>query len=82
MSKRNTYKEVASKVIGALQKELEKNDKVYLKHGDLGDLGNDIGIVIGEFITPDDDENEKWGWLEEDFKHGIRHGISLIDGTH
>jgi hypothetical protein len=42
--------------------------------GDMSDLGNEIGIVIGKFI---DDEN-----TIEDFIRGLRHGKSLVDGTH
>jgi hypothetical protein len=43
--------------------------------GDLSDIGNEIGIAIGPHI-------EKDGYEETDFVHGVRHGISLIDGTH
>jgi hypothetical protein len=41
---------------------------------DLSDIGNEIGIVIGKYT---DDKN-----TIEDFIHGIRHGVSLVDGTH
>jgi len=44
---------------------------------DLSDLGNEIGFVVGKFI-----DKEKIGFEREDFISGIRHGISLIDGTH
>lgn len=40
--------------------------------GDIGDIGNEIGIVIGELTKEEISE----------FKHGINHGISLTDGTH
>ena len=43
-------------------------------HGDLSDLGNEIGIVVGKFV---DEEN-----TIEDFIRGLRHGKSLTDGTH
>lgn len=46
-------------------------------NGDLGDVGNEIGICIAKFIN-----NDKVGYEKEDFIHGIRHGISLVDGTH
>ena len=49
-------------------------EKVSYDNGDLSDVGNEIGIVLGNYI-------EK----EQDFKdlvHGLRHGISLTNGTH
>ena len=42
--------------------------------GDLSDVGNEIGIVIAEYF---DEEN-----TVDDFIHGLKHGISLTDGTH
>jgi len=42
--------------------------------GDLSDLGNEIGIIIAEYLTVDDTLN--------DFISGLKHGISLTDGTH
>lgn len=71
------FHELRTKLI----KRLEELGTEYDKYGDLGDLGNEIGIVMADFITPDNAKNE-WGWEEDDFKNGIRHGISLIDGTH
>jgi hypothetical protein len=46
-------------------------------NGDLSDIGNEIGIVIGKYI-----EKDKMGCELDDFIHGIKHGISLVDGTH
>ena len=40
--------------------------------GDISDIGNEIGIVIGKY-TEDD---------VKDFKFGLEHGISLSNGTH
>jgi len=40
--------------------------------GDIGDVGNEIGIVIGKYNKDD----------VEDFIMGLKHGISLSDGTH
>lgn len=45
--------------------------------GDLSDIGNEIGIAIGESISKDE-----IGYETEDLIHGIRHGISLTNGTH
>ena len=42
--------------------------------GDLSDLGNEIGIVIAKHF---DEEN-----TVGDFISGLKHGISLTDGTH
>ena len=44
---------------------------------DLSDIGNEIGIAIGKYI-----KKRKTGYTKDDFIHGIRHGISLVDGTH
>lgn len=44
--------------------------------GDLGDIGNEIGIVIGKWISTE------MGFDKESFISGVKHGISLIDGTH
>ena len=58
--------------------ELSEN-LLYVKYdnGDLGDVGNEIGIIVAKWI-----DNNKLGYDKEDFIHGIKHGISLIDGTH
>jgi len=48
-------------------------DKVQYEHGDYSDVGNEIGYVLGKTITKDELEN---------FLIGLRHGISLSDGTH
>lgn len=45
--------------------------------GDLSDLGNDIGLEIGEYIN-----NDNIGFDRDDFISGLYHGISIIDGTH
>lgn len=42
--------------------------------GDIGDIGNEIGIAIGKCLDKDN--------TIEDFIHGIKHGVSLVDGTH
>ena len=51
---------------------------VFIKfNGDLSDLGNDIGLNIGQYIN----EN-KLGYEKDDFISGIQHGVSIIDGGH
>jgi hypothetical protein len=42
--------------------------------GDLSDIGNEIGIIIAKHFDEDN--------TVEDFIHGLKHGISLTDGTH
>jgi len=49
-------------------------DNVNYDNGDVSDVGNEIGIVLGDFITT---ESEL-----QDFITGIRHGMSLTNGTH
>ena len=55
-------------------KEISENlNNVAYEYGDYSDIGNEIGIVLGKTITKDE---------LEDFLTGLRHGISLSDGTH
>jgi hypothetical protein len=51
-----------------------KSSKYY--NGDLSDLGNDIGILVGKYLSDD------LGFEEYDFISGIKHGISISNGTH
>ena len=44
--------------------------------GDLGDIGNEIGIVVAKYFS------NGLGYEKEDFFSGLKHGISLTDGTH
>ena len=46
-------------------------------NGDASDIGNEIGIILGKYIK----ENEM-GWELDSFISGIKHGISITDGTH
>lgn len=64
----------AKEIIIELIKKLEQSD---LPPGcDIGDVGNEIGIAVGKFI------NNKMGYELDSFISGIKHGISLVDGTH
>jgi hypothetical protein len=45
--------------------------------GDLSDIGNIIGMTVAKFFA-----EESMGFEKVDFLAGIKHGISLIDGTH
>ena len=60
--------------IAASLKEKSLNDLEYV--GDISDCGNEIGSIVGKNY-PNLSEEEI-----SDFIHGIRHGISLTNGTH
>ena len=44
------------------------------KNGDISDIGNEIGVAIGEHLSTEEELN--------DFISGLKHGISLKNGTH
>lgn len=48
--------------------------KVPYNNGDISDIGNEIGIVLGHYIKSEDDLNS--------FISGLMHGISLTNGEH
>ena len=43
---------------------------------DLGDIGNEVGFAVAKHFSGE------MGFDKESFMSGIRHGISLVDGTH
>ena len=45
--------------------------------GDLSDLGNEVGFAIGEYI-----KDNEMGFSLEDFIQGVKHGVSIVNGTH
>jgi hypothetical protein len=51
-------------------------NQINLPKGDLSDIGNEIGLVLGKYVS------KEMGFEKEDLIAGINHGISLIDGTH
>jgi hypothetical protein len=53
---------------------IDNLNRIKYENGDLSDIGNEIGIVIGHYIKSDEDVN--------DFIIGVKHGISLTDGSH
>ena len=64
-------------ILDTLIKHLESiKNSAPINHGDLSDLGNEIGIIIGQYT------NDKMGYEKDDFVSGVRHGISISDGTH
>jgi hypothetical protein len=54
----------------------EKAEEVTYE-GDLSDLGNEVGYVLGTYVVANMDEVQI-----TDFIHGMQHGISLTNGTH
>lgn len=57
---------------------IEQLNSMSFNGTDLGDIGNEIGIAVGNKIL---NKNED-GYLPIAFIHGFKHGISLTDGTH
>ena len=47
---------------------------VSYRNGDISDVGNEIGVTIGEYLSTEEELN--------DFISGLKHGISLKNGTH
>lgn len=45
--------------------------------GDLSDLGNEIGIVLGKYI-----KKNKLGYQLDSFINGLKHGSSLTNNSH
>ena len=54
----------------------EKLSSLPYKNGDISDIGNEIGIILGNYISKEN------GWDKDSFISGLNHGISLTDGTH
>ena len=64
-------------ILEDLIKHLESiKNSAPINHGDLSDLGNEIGIIIGQYT------NDEMGYEKDDFVSGVRHGISISDETH
>ncbi len=58
-------------ILNRIQEQLSK---VHYENGDLSDIGNEIGIALGDYMTTDQDFT--------DFIHGLRHGVSLTKPEH
>lgn len=59
------------KMKDAIKEQLEA---IYFE-GDLSDIGNAVGIVIGRYITKES------GFEKSDFLAGLDHGISMTGST-
>jgi hypothetical protein len=58
-----------------IMKEIRKQLKSVEYSGDISDIGNEIGIVLGKHIKDDNLDLRL-------FTFGIKHGVSLSNGTH
>jgi len=61
------------KVLNGLSNELTK---VPYQNGDLSDIGNEVGFILGGLLSDMNQEEIT------DFIHGFKHGVSLTNGTH
>lgn len=59
------------KILNKLTTSLQK---VNYANGDISDVGNEVGFAIGEHLSTDEEL--------KDFIAGLKHGISLKNGTH
>jgi len=50
--------------------------KVPYQNGDLSDVGNEVGFILGSILPKMNEEEIR------DFIMGFRHGVSLTNGTH
>lgn len=55
---------------------IDQLNSVKYEKGDLSDIGNEIGIILGKYIS------DELGFELESFYAGVEHGISLTKGTH
>jgi hypothetical protein len=58
-------------ILNRIKTQLEN---VSYDNGDVSDVGNEIGVAIGEHLSTEEELN--------DFISGLKHGISLKNGTH
>lgn len=59
-----------------LEQIIKKFKEIHYTNGDISDLGNELGFAIGTALPMITEEELK------DFIFGIKHGISLTNGTH
>jgi hypothetical protein len=58
-------------VIYRIKTQLENINYPYV---DVSDIGNEIGIALGKYLSSEEEL--------KDFIAGLKHGISLTNGTH
>ncbi len=59
-----------------IKKLAKKLPKVKYNHGDISDIGNEVGFQLGSILKDMTEEEIK------DFIFGFKHGVSLTNGTH
>jgi hypothetical protein len=64
------------KKFNEVKKALIDHLKTIKYTGDLSDIGNEIGFIIGDHIS------NEMGYEKNAFLYGLNHGFSLKDGTH
>lgn len=57
-----------------IEKILKNFSEIKYYNGDISDIGNEIGVAMGEYLSDKENFN--------DFISGLKHGISLKNGTH
>ena len=62
------------KVIKKVIKDIKSHE--YFE-GDLSDIGNDIGVIVGKYLKNSDEIGDL-----DDLIGGIEHGISISTNTH
>ena len=62
------FKTLREEIVNTLKEDLPYE-------GDLSDLGNEIGYIIADYF--DDEGNDL-----DTFIAGVKHGVSIKDGTH
>jgi hypothetical protein len=58
-----------------LSAKINENLENIKYRGDISDLGNEVGYCVGKVLSMNEQDTN-------DFIIGIRHGISLTNGTH
>lgn len=74
--KQGELKDSITETIEYIAKELSNRKMQRSYHGDISDLGNEIGYAVGRIVENMNDTEIT------DFLHGIQHGISMTNGTH
>lgn len=73
-----TEKELFINIKNEIIKRLSEVDY----EGHLDDIGNEIGIAVGEYTCKEGKDLNIWGFEKNSLIDGFRHGYSLKDGTH
>ena len=69
------YKKICNDIIESINKDLDMGNFT-------GDIGNAIGYALGKHLCKNQKMTKKGKKNYDFFMSGLRHGISLHDGTH